>query len=159
MKAIDLKEAGEKYQRAGKFEQALPLLLESVALRRYSHTLCISMSALAELYLDMLMLDEAERTAERMKTVAHRYDSDGQVRVANEIIRDVKEEREKGLRHGMIISVSAKHVGTDCLGVLRGKAENSYFVDVWKGRVRASRSQIDLCAERHSASAFFCSET
>ena len=53
-------------QCEGGFEEALPFMLRSVALREDSHTLCLSLSELALLYLDMLQLDEADAASHRM---------------------------------------------------------------------------------------------
>ena len=72
MNAIALKEEAQRLQRAGNFEAALPLMLESVEMRRESHTICLSLSELGELYLDMLKLDEAEAAARRMLHEAFR---------------------------------------------------------------------------------------
>ena len=49
-------------------------MLRSVQLRENSHTLNLSLSELAILYLDMLKLDEADATSYRMLRDAHRYD-------------------------------------------------------------------------------------
>ena len=89
MHAIALKEEAQRLQRAGNFEAALPLMLESVEMRRESHTICLSLSELGELYLDMLKLDEAEAAAHRMLHEAFRYDTEQQTRIAGEIIRDI----------------------------------------------------------------------
>ena len=76
MAALDLKEAARRLQVHGNFAQALPLMLESVAMREYSHTLCLSLSEIAELCLNMPKLDEAQETCHRMMREARRYDAD-----------------------------------------------------------------------------------
>ena len=54
MEAIDLKEEAQRLQRKGDYERALPPMLRSVALREGTHTICLSLSELADLYLEML---------------------------------------------------------------------------------------------------------
>merc|ERR1712048_1382357 len=66
MAALDLKQEAQRLQQIGEYAKALPLMLQSVALRENSHTLCLSLSELADLYLDMLKLDEAESTCQRL---------------------------------------------------------------------------------------------
>ena len=96
MAALDLKEAAQRVQVHGNFAEALPLMSESVAMRQYSDTLRFSLSELAELYLDMLKLDEAQETCYRMMREAHRYDKDQQMCIAEEILGDVRESSKTG---------------------------------------------------------------
>ncbi len=63
MEALDYKEDAQRLQALGLYDEALPLMLRSVRLRENSHTLCLSLSELAELYLDMLKPEEAEDAA------------------------------------------------------------------------------------------------
>ena len=103
MAALDLKGAAQRVQVHVKFAQALPLMLESVAMRECSHTLCLSLSEIAELCLDMPKLDEAQET--RMMREARRYDADPKIRVAEEILGDVREARKTGLVYGACAQV------------------------------------------------------
>ena len=54
MEALGYKEEAQRLQALGIYDEALPLMLRSVRLCENSHTLCLSLSELAELYLDML---------------------------------------------------------------------------------------------------------
>ena len=90
MAALDLKEAAQRSQVHGDYAQALPLMLESVAMRECSHTLCLSLSEIAELCLGMPKLDEAQETCYRMMREARRYDADPKIRVAEESLGDVR---------------------------------------------------------------------
>ena len=99
MAALDLKEAAQRLQMHGNFAQALPLMLESVAMREYNHTLCLSLSELAELYLDMLKLDEAQETCCRMMREAHRYDEDQQISVCVWFSMRPPMRRNTSIRH------------------------------------------------------------
>ena len=49
-------------------------MLESADMREHSHTLCLTLSALAQLYLAMLKFDEAQAVCQRMLREAYRYD-------------------------------------------------------------------------------------
>ncbi len=69
--AIELKEEAQRLQRECNYERALPLMLQSVALREGTRTICSSLNELAELYLEMLQLDKAEFTCRRMLKEAH----------------------------------------------------------------------------------------
>ena len=149
MNVIALKEEAQRLQRAGNFEAALPLMLESVEMRRESHTICLSLSELGELYLDMLKLDEAEAAARRMLHEAFRYDTEQQTRIAGEIIRDIAAEREKGLVYGSAVrlcgltrrsELNGKH------GFVRGigRSNSRYCVDVGTSRVVVSRANFEM---------------
>lgn len=48
--------------------------------------MCLSLNELAELYLNMLKLDEAQGTCYRMMREACRYDGNQKIRVAEEIL-------------------------------------------------------------------------
>ena len=149
MHAIALKEEAQRLQRAGNFEAALPLMLESVEMRRESHTICLSLSELGELYLDMLKLDEAEAAARRMLHEAFRYDTEQQTRIAGEIIRDIAAEREKGLVYGSAVrlrgltrrsELNGKH------GFVRGigRSNSRYYIDVGTSRLLVSRANFEV---------------
>ena len=73
MEAIDFKEEAQRLQRESRYEEALPLMLHSVALRENSHALCLSLSELTFLYLDMLKFDEADATSRRMLREAYGF--------------------------------------------------------------------------------------
>lgn len=105
MQAIDLKEEGQRLQREGRYEEALPLMKRSAALRENSHTLCLTLSELTLLYLDMLKLDEADATSHKMLREAHRYDEANQRRIAQANLEDSAEERKLGLLYGMSVQI------------------------------------------------------
>ena len=87
MEALDYKEEAQRLQALGLYDAALPRMLRSVHLREHSHTLCLSLSELAELYLDMLKNKEAEDAAHRMLAEAHRYDTKRQRAIATARVR------------------------------------------------------------------------
>ena len=93
MEALDAKERAQRLQMAGDFERALRHMLLSVLLREGSHTLCLSLSELAELYLDMRRFDDVLNTTQRMMEEAHRYDREQQLRIAREINEHVAREK------------------------------------------------------------------
>ena len=102
---VDLKNEALELQRRGEYPQALKLMKRSVKLRKNSHTICLSRSELATLYVDMLKFDDTERTCKRILQEAstpYRYDSTRQVRLAKDILDDIAAERQKGLMHGML---------------------------------------------------------
>ena len=144
MEALDLKEAALDLQRSGNFEAALPLMQQSVALREHSHTICLSLSELAELHLDMLQYEEAEKTAGRMLQEAHRYDGPQQRRIAEEILADVAKEKATGLKWGMTVTLSSLTRAprwNGSTGVLVGKRrqDGRYFIDVGSSRLAVLR--------------------
>ena len=98
--ARDLKEEALCLQREGDYEGALPLMLQSVALRENSRTICLSLSELADLYLEMLLLEEAETTCHRTLKEARRMDAANQIRIAHAVLKDISEARTLGLTHG-----------------------------------------------------------
>ena len=105
MEAVNQKEEARRLQREGDYERALPLMMQSVTLREGTYTICLSLSALADLYLEMLQLDEAEATGRRMLKEAHRYDEINQTRIANQYLNDISKARalvqteDRPLRH------------------------------------------------------------
>ena len=94
-----LKERAQGFQDRGEFETALPLMLASVQKRENSHTLCLSLSALGFLYIDMLKFKDAEHVAQRMLAEAHRYDTRNQKRIAKEILKEAVKENNFGFVH------------------------------------------------------------
>jgi hypothetical protein len=105
MEAVSQKEEAQRLQREGDYERALPLMLQSVARRDGTYTISLSLSALADLYLEMLQLDEAGATCRRMLKEAHRYDEINQTRIANQYLNDISKARalvqteDRPLRH------------------------------------------------------------
>ena len=138
MAALDAKEEAQHWQSIGAFEKALPLMLESVSLRERSHTLCLSLSELAELYLDMCDFEKVEQTTQRMLEEAWRYDAQQQTRIANEIMQDGAMGKGSGLTHGDSVQIcccTLPHLGGE-MGTLRGKVRgiNQYYIDVGSKR-------------------------
>eukprot|EP00928_Gymnodinium_smaydae_P014196 TRINITY_DN15165_c0_g3_i1.p1 TRINITY_DN15165_c0_g3~~TRINITY_DN15165_c0_g3_i1.p1 ORF type:complete len:915 (-),score=119.86 TRINITY_DN15165_c0_g3_i1:214-2799(-) len=150
--AIDLKEEAQALQRRGDYEKALPKMLRSVRLREGSHTICLSLSELADLYLDMLKFDEAESTCQRMKEEAsspYRYDDHQQKRVAASVLSDVSAERVHGLFYGMRVEISGLRRSdlNGRLGVVRGRFADSsrvmrIIVQVGSERVLVERHRV-----------------
>lgn len=134
MAALDAKEEAQHWQSMGAFEKALPLMLESVNLREHSHTLCLSLSELAELYLDMCDFQKASETTQRMLEEAWRYDAEQQTRIANEIAQDIARGKRSGLTHGASVKISCcalPHLSGET-GTLQGKVRSidQYYIDV-----------------------------
>ena len=144
MLAIEKKKQAQRLQAGGAFEKALPLMLKSVALREQSHTLCLSLSELGELYLDMLKFKEAETAARRMLEEAHRYNAGQQTRIANEILQHSAAEKDLGLVHGMVVQLhnlqQRKELNGE-VGTIRGRlrANGRYYVDVVSARCLVRR--------------------
>ena len=143
MAALHAKEEAQHWQSTGAFEKALPLMLESVSLRERSHTLCLSLSELAELYLDMHDFDKAEATVRRMLGEARRYDEQQQMRIADEIMQDVVKERLSGMVHGDSIKITGQGLPQVFgeMGILRGKVRgrDEYYIDIGSKRHVLSR--------------------
>ena len=149
MAALDLKEAAQRLRMHGNFAQALPLMLESVAMREYSHTLCLSLSELAELYLDMPKLDEAQEACYRMMREAHRYDEDQQIRIAEEILGDVREARKTGLVYGACVQVHGLVQEPRWNGqraVVRGRLRSNgrFCIDTGSSMISVKRQNFNL---------------
>jgi hypothetical protein len=160
MQAIDWKEQALQLQSTGHLEDALPLMLKSVALRENSHTLCLSLSELADLYLEMLKFSNAEEAARRMLTEAHRYDTLGQTRIASEILADIEKEKKTGLEHGTTVRLC--HLANRAelngkIGIVRGKRRNTnqFYVDVEDRRLLVHPKniswQMQPCHSNHGA--------
>ena len=119
MEALDYKEEAQHLQSLGHYDAALARMLRSVHLRERSHTLCLSLSELADLYLDMLKHKEAEGAARRMLAEAHRYDTQRQQAIAMAILNDVQEQKKLGLQYGLQVQLHGLTSKTDLNG-LRG---------------------------------------
>ena len=119
MEALDYKEEAQHLQALGLYDAALVRMLHSVHLRERSHTLCLSLSELAELYLYMLMHKEAEDAARRMLAEAHRYDTDRQQAIAMAILTDVQKQAKLGLQYGLQVQLNGLKSKTELNG-LRG---------------------------------------
>ena len=98
---MELKQEAEELQREGRYEEALPLIERSANIWENRHTLCLTLSELTLLFLDVLTLDEADATSHRILREAHRYDETRQRRLAQANIEDSAEERKLGILHGM----------------------------------------------------------
>ena len=122
-RALDLKEAAQALWRRGYLEEALPLAQESARLREDSSLICLSLSELGCIYLEMLKIDEAEQTARRMLREAHRYDTLRQTRLAKAILADAEEERRHGFYYGNMVTLNglANVEMNGQLGEIRGR--------------------------------------
>ena len=124
--AIAFKEEAQQLQLEGRYEEALPLMKRSFVLRENRHLLCLTLSELADLYLDMLKLDQADAACQRMLREAHRYDEVNQRRIAKAILDNSLKEREVGIEYGMPVQIKA----------LMSRPELNGKEGVVKGRVR-----------------------
>jgi len=152
MEALTFKEQAQRLQDMGRFEAAVPLMLASVAMREHSHTICLSLSELGELYLDILKLADAEAAARRMFVEAHRYDTEQQIRIAEEILEGIAVERELGLEHGAAVRLRGMVRRTDLNnqgGIVRGRLRDSSrcYVDVGAARLLVLRRNLVLDEE------------
>ena len=153
MQAIDLKEEAQRLQREGRYEEALPLMKRSVALRETSHTLCLTLSELADLYVDMLKLDEADAACHRMLREAHRYDEANQRRIAKEILEESAKEREMGIEYGMPVQTEGLTSRTELNGkegVVKGKIKDNgrYVIQVGTRMLSLNRRNFNEQAHR-----------
>ena len=152
-RALDLKEEAQELWALGCLEQALPLAQESARLREGSSRICLSLSELGGIYLDMLKIDDAEETARRMLREAHRYDTQAQTRIARQLLEDAKKERAHGFHYGNAVSLHGlnKIEMNGQLGEIRGRvwpqtAANSdrYRVLVGSSMLSIRRRNINL---------------
>ena len=153
MEAIDFKAEAQRLQRQSRYEEALPLMLHSVALRENSHALCLSLSELTFLYLDMLKFDEADATSRRMLAVAHRYDEANQRMDAQAYLEHSARERKLDLIHGVSVRLHLVTQRPDLNGkdgVINGKMKKSglYLVTVGSKVFAMPRYQFILQADR-----------
>ena len=143
MEALDYKEHAQRLQALGLYDEALPLMLRSVRLRENSHTLCLSLSELAELYLDMLKHEEAEDAARRMLAEAHRYDTKRQQAIAMAILSDVDKQKKSGLHHGLQVQLHGLRSKTDLNGrrgtLLGVSPDRTRYLLIIDGRKLAAR--------------------
>lgn len=149
MEAIDRKEQAQRLQEKGCFEEALSLMLASVAMRSRSHLLCLSLSELAELYLDMLKFSDAEAAARKMIEEAWRYDTSQQLRIAEELLQAIAEEKANGLEHGASVELGGLTQRRELngkVGVLRGRLRDCgrYCVDVDGARYSVKRCRLRI---------------
>ena len=103
--AMGLVQDAEGLWGRGYLEQAMPLMKQSVVLRLDSRTVCLSLSQLGGLCVQMLMLDEAEEVALAMLHAAHRYDTQAQTSIANRLLVRAQEERARGLLYGSAVQL------------------------------------------------------
>ena len=152
MEALALKEDAQQLQAMGHFEAALQLMLKSVDIREHSHTLCLSLSELGELYLDMRMFSRAEAAAHRMLDEAGRFDTAQQIRIAEEILEHIGSEREHGLEHGAAVRLRGLTRRPELNGkggIVRGKHRESgrFYIDVGASRLLILRKHLAVPVE------------
>ncbi len=153
MKAIAFKEEAQHLQLEGSYEEALPLMKRSLALRENSHTLCLTLSELADLYLDMLKLDEADAACQRMLSEAHRYDEVNQKSIANIILEHSRQEREMGIEYGMAVQIEALMSRPELNGkegVVKGKIKDNgrYVIQIGARTLSLKRCNFNVQPDR-----------
>ena len=131
--ALDFQTQAQHLQSHGAFESALSLMAESVRLRESHPTCCLALCNLADLYLEMLKPDEAEKVASRMLMACQKH-------IAHDIIADVRRQRAIGLIHGQRALVHCVLERPDLNGrgcVLRGRCSGTglYYVDIGSERL------------------------
>ena len=122
-RSIELEEEAVALWIRGYLEEALPLAQESVRLREESWTICWSLNVLGGIYLEMLKINEAEETANRILREAHRYDDRQQTRLAHLLLEDAQEDRRHGFYYGDTVKLHglAKEEMNGQLGEIRGR--------------------------------------
>ena len=118
-------------------------------MRGYSHTLCLSLSEIAEFCLNMPKLDEAQETCYRMMREARRYDADPKIRVAEEILGDVREARKTGLVYGACAQVHGLVQEPRWNGqraVVRGRLRSNgrFCIDTGSSMISVKRQNFNL---------------
>ena len=118
-------------------------------MRGYSHKLCLSLSGIAELCLNMPKLDEAQETCYRMMREARRYDADPKIRVAKEILGDVREARKTSLVYGACAQVHGLVQEPRWNGqwaVVRGRLRSNvrFCIDTGSSMISVKRQNVNL---------------
>ena len=153
MHALDLKEEAQELWGRGCLEEALSLMQESVMLREGTRTVCLSLSELGGIYLEMLKIDDAEETANRILREAHRFDTAAQTRLAHQLLEDAKEERVHGFHYGCVVMLHGlKRIELNGLfGEVRGRvwpqttaAHDRYRILVGSSLLSVRRGNIAL---------------
>ena len=150
MEALSLKEEAQDLQDKGAFETALVLMKKSVQIRMESHTLCLSLTELAGLYVAMLKLKEAKDVCKWIDREAYRYDAQGQKEIARAINHDAELALKRGLIWGARVRLRPSAHGPNLYGILRGKHEASrtYYVDVAPARLLLPRQSFTVADDR-----------
>ena len=154
MKAISYKNAAQRLQRSGRYADALPLMLHSVKLRGSSHLLCLSLSELAALYVDMLKFEEAADVLRQMVAESYRYDTKQQQDIAEKILADSKQQQKCGLAYGMSVQLQGLRLAPELngeVGIIMGRSPSPdrYLIKVNKRTVAARRMNIHLPSDLH----------
>ena len=152
--ALHLKEEALWAQREGDYKLALQLMRHSVALRENTCMICFSLSELADLYLEMLLLKEAEATCLRMLQEAYRMDTANQIRIAQEVLKDVWEAMTLGVTHGarvQLLGLVSKPQLNGQEGIIRGrqKGNGKYVVEVDLSMVLVKRENFNRTLPEH----------
>ena len=84
----------------GRNQEALELYKKAVELKVKAHgavsiQVCISLSGLADAYLELEDYDNAFKEADRMLKIAGRIDDRAQIRIAKEILADIAKRRRQ----------------------------------------------------------------
>lgn len=142
-------EAAEALASNGDYEEALPLMLESVRLRENSWALCVSLSALATLNMNMLRLSEVEKICLRMLKEARRYDTQHREQIAQSLLKEAAEEKQRGILYGMDVLVTSCDMWntyTGKKGVIRGRTQDRrrYIVEVGNSKVSLLRENFRI---------------
>jgi tetratricopeptide (TPR) repeat protein len=92
--AIDYNNHAYKMQKQGNYAEAIRFYKKAVEVKEKAvgpndYRVCISLSGLADAYLSLRDYDNAMIEAQRMKRIAESSGNDEQIRIANEIIRDI----------------------------------------------------------------------
>ena len=105
MYAIDYKAQAESLQCESKYEEALPFMMRSMMIREESMFICLTLSELALLYLDMLKFDQVDLVCKGMLCASHRYDAERQTQIALKTLARSQQERKIGFEYGMCVQI------------------------------------------------------
>ena len=95
-------------------------------IREQSLFICLTLTKLALLYLDMLKFDQVDLVCKGMLCASHRYDAERQTQIALKTLARSHQERKIGFEYGMRVQIEGLASKTE----LNGKFKDRYIVQV-----------------------------
>ena len=80
-------------------------MMRSMMIRGGHLFICLTLSELALLYLDMLKFDQVDLVCKGMFCASHRYDAEGQTQIAWTTLARSQQERKIGSEYGMCVQI------------------------------------------------------
>ena len=74
-------------------------------IREESMFMCLTVSELALLYMDMLKFDQVGLVCKGMLCASHRYDAECQIQIALKTLARSQQERKIGFEYGMCVQI------------------------------------------------------